>query len=386
LPYAECCGTFAKAPVDGGEGARAAFRRDLHDLYMYLFPLRNLYQAYWERLSQEDYPHHLLMADADYGRAVMANFFWDYSVQFSDARPVLRAARDVEEKNLRQANDFRQWSLSSLWFWEVLAADEEVARIRMMDSARTLQVSHGGELPGPGGMFAGRILPHRGREHVHPAVLILPPGSEEAARERLREAARNLGIRSPAGLRPDVQCDEWRRHGAAVLEAWRAVAYDARVGTPARTMTPARGFRLPVAARADAARRLRAGGAAPVDPARFDLRHRALTLARLELEPGDWLQVTLHDEAYRPAVLHWLADHLDAAPWDLSEASPLGAGDFPGAREWDLWAQCPREELNGETPQQASRHDFGRRRLEALLARLTLGDDAMALLRHRLGL
>ena len=385
-PYAECCGLFAKAANDGAESGRPAFRRDLHDLYMYLFPLRNLYQAYWERLSQEEYPHHLLMADPDYGRAVMANFFWDYSVQFSDARPVLRTARDVEEKNLRQANDFRQWSLAPFWAWEVIASDNRVAHIRMVDSVKTLRVTHGGELPGAGGMFAGRILPHRGREHVHPAVLVFPPGSEEAARDHLRDAARALGIRSPAGLRPDVQCDEWRRHGAAVLEVWRMVAYDALVGTPSRTMTPSRAFRLPISGRSDAARRLRAGGAVPLDPARFDLRHRALTLARLELEPGDWLQVTLLDEAYRPAVLHWLADHLDAAPSDLPDAAPLGVTDFPGSREWDLWAQCPSEELNGETPVEASRHDFGRRRLEALLARLTLGDEARALLRQRLGL
>src|SRR5690606_15255687 len=133
-------------------------------------------------------------------------------------------------------------------------------------------------------------------------------------------------------------------------------------------------------------RRLRAGGAAPLDPARFDLRHRALTLARLELEPGDWLQVTLHDEAYRPAVLHWLADHLDTAPADLPDVPPLGNVDFPGAREWELWAKCPRDELNGETPLQAGRHDFGRRRLETLLAHLTLGDDTRAQLRRRLGL
>jgi hypothetical protein len=171
-----------------------------------------------------------------------------------------------------------------------------------------------------------------------------------------------------------------------VLEVWRKLTYDARAGVPARTMTPSRAFRLPIAGRSDAARRLRAGGAVPLDPARFDLRHRALTLARLELEPGDWLQVTLLDEAYRPAVLHWLADHLDASPADLPDAAPLGVTDFPGAREWDLWAECPREELNGETPLQASLHDFGRRRLEALLARLTLGNEARAQLRQRLGL
>jgi hypothetical protein len=292
----------------------------------------------------------------------------------------------VEERNLRQANDFRQWSLAPLWIWEVIATEGEAARIRMAGSTRTLRVAHDGELPGPGGLFAGRVLTHRGKEHVHPAVLAIPAGSEDSALERLREAARLLGVRSPAGLRPDVQCDEWRRHGAAVLEVWRHAAYDARVGAPGRTMTPSRAFRLPISGRLDAARRLRAGGATPLDPARFDLRHRALTLARLELEPGDWLQVTLLDEAYRPAVLHWLGDHLDAAADVFPDAMHAVTARFPGAMEWDLWAHSPREELGGETPLQASRHDFGRRRLENLLASLTLADEARASLRGRLGL
>src|SRR5690606_30856672 len=112
-------------------------------------------------------------------------------------------------------------------------------------------------------------------------------------------------------------------------------------------------------------RRLRAGGAVPLDPSRFDLRHRALTLARLELEPGEWLQVTLLDEAYRPAVLHWLADHLDAVEEGAPDLGSAISARFPGAMDWDLWAHNPREELGGETPLQASRHDFGRRRLEA---------------------
>lgn len=385
-PYAECCGPFAKAAEDDANGGRDAFRRDLHDLYMYLFPLRNLYQAYWEKLSQEDYPHHLLMADADYGRAVMANFFWDHSVQFSDARPVLRAARDVEERNLRLSNDFRQWSLAPLWIWEVIASDGQVAQVRMVEGTKVLRVSHGGELPEPGRLFAGRILPHRGREHVHPAVLVFPREGADAARFHLRSVANDLGIRNAAGLRPDVQCDEWRRHGAAVLAVWRTAVYDARVGTPSRTMKPSRAFRLPVSDRANAVRRLRAGGAVPLDPSRFDLRHRALTLARLELEPGEWLQVTLLDEAYRPAVLHWLADHLDAVEEGAPDLGTAISARFPGAMDWDLWAHNPREELGGETPLQASRHDFGRRRLEALLANLTLADEARAQLRGRLGL
>ncbi len=389
-PYAECCGRYSKPGLpDGNIGSdpagREAFRRDLHDLYMYLFPLRNLYQAYWERLSQEEYPHHLLMADPEYGRAVMANFFWDYSVQFSDARPVLRAARDVEVKNIRLANDFREWSLAPLWLWRVLEIDATRAHIAMLDTGRTVRVEHGGELPGPGGVFAGRILTYRGREQMHPAILTFPAGHEEALRDRLRAVCRDLGIKSGAGLRPDVQCEEWRRHGALVLGLWRESVYDARVGIPARTMAASRSFRLPAAARGDLARQLRADGAVALDATRLELRYRALTLARLEAENDGWLRVTLLDEAYCPYVFHWLGDHLDA-PARVHASTPSERAQLPEAGGLNEWTRAPHDALGGESPLEASRHDFGRRRLSALLSRLELQGDAISALRSHLGL
>lgn len=439
LPYAQCCGPFSGPLEQGGrespDGAavfpaipdRVSFRHDLHDLYMYLFPYRNLYQAYWERLSQESYPHHLLMGDADYGRVVMANFFWDYSVQFSDARPILRAARDVEEKRIRLANDFRQWSLAPLWAWEVLESDGRYARIRLLDSTRVARVGHDGELPGPGRLFAGRVLPYRGGgegAQVHPAVLVFPHGSEETVRERAREIARSLGLKSGVGLRPDVHCDEWRRHGALMLALWRGLVYDRTVGMPARSMSAPQTFRLPVgdapgtasagqappavpsvrvapagpaaeavdSTRATPAReggliadRLRQGGAVALDAQRFDLRFRALTLARLEVESPGWLDVTLLDEVYRPYVFRWLADHLDtstraAGPTDHAR---LGKPALPRQGDWIEWARTPHDELGGESPLEASAHDFGRRRLQAVLSRVTFtGDEKSALFRH----
>jgi len=412
-PYVECCGLFA-VPPDVSEGAddsatmftaaaaaRAAFRHDLHDLYMYLFPHRNLYQAYWERLSQETYPHHLLMADADYGRAVMANFFWDYSVQFSDARPVLRAARDVEEKDLRLANDFRQWSLAPLWPWRVLSSDGRRAEIRMVDTQKTVTVEHGGELPGEGGLFAGRVLPYRGRAQVHPAVLVFPAMDESVLIDRLRGVCRALGVKSGVGIRPDVHCDEWRRHGTLILALWRETVYDARVGVPSRTMAPPQSFRLPVGVpaagvvgtqRAAMARALRLGGAvahdARPDATRFDLRYRALTLARLEVESDGWLGVTLLDEAYRSHVFHWLADHLDASARAIAPSvhAERERAATPAPGHWAEWARMPHPELGGETPVEASMHDFGRRRLGGVLTRLNLKDDERSALRLHLGL
>lgn len=192
LPYPDCCGRFAQVigqsdaaasrkiggdEVSEAERKWADFRHVFHELYMYLFPLRNLYQAYWEKLSQEDYPHHLLMADGEYGRAVVANFFWDYSVQFSDSRPILRAARDLEGKDLRAANDFRQWSLSALCPAFVVEADSHYGHLRLFGAEKLHRVAHGGLLPEPGTYAAVRLLSYRGEEYVHPAVWRFRPRS-----------------------------------------------------------------------------------------------------------------------------------------------------------------------------------------------------------------
>lgn len=381
LPYAECCGLYAGTAGSGG-AERSAFRHDLHELFMYLFPLRNLYQAYWERLSQEEYPHHLLMADPDYGRSVMSNFFWDYSVQFSDARPILRAARDIEEKELRLANDFRQWSLAPMWIWYVIESDGRHAHVRMADSDTPRRVRHDGELPEPGRFFAGRVLPYRGAEQVHPAVLAFPPEAGDFLSERLRGVCRSLGIKSGSGLRPDVQCEEWRNHGAMVLALWRETVYDSRVGIPARTMTAPQSFHLP--APENVARQLEAGGAVSLGRNRFELRYRALSLGRLDIET-DGLRVALMDPAYRPHVFRWLADHAGSGGEEKAPETPSdAAGKTP--KDWKEWAEAPQDSLNGETPMQASLHDFGRRRLSLLLDELPYAEKELSALRRQLGL
>lgn len=218
--------------------------------------------------------------------------------------------------------------------------------------------------------------------HVHPGVLVFPHGSTESALERLKSVARDLNVRSGNGLRPDVQCEEWRRHGALMLALWREQVYDTFVGLPSRTLAPPQSFRLPVDG--DVVRQLRAGGAEPLDARRFELRHRALALARLEAEPGG-VQVTLLDEAYRRHVLHWLADHVGARARPAAVA-PVESAARPAPGDWASWAQTPSPVLGGETPLEAATHDFGRMRLLRLLGTLELGEDARTALRRHLGL
>jgi len=388
-PYPDCCGRFAHLSdtvLDETERKWMEFRHAFHELYMYLFPLRNLYQAYWEKLSQETYPHHLLMADTEYGRAVVANFFWDYSVQFSDARPILRAARDAEGKDLRMANDFRQWSLAPLWPAFIVEADAHHGYLRMLGAEKLHRVNHGGALPAAGTYAAVRLLSYRGEEFVHPAILAFPPqGFPETFLEKsLRDIYVQLGLKSGAGLRPDVQCDEWRRHGAMFLALWRERVYDTVVGVPASKAAAVRAFSLPVKDARAAARNLAASGATSLGKGRFEVRYRALSLARVELRGGR-VQSTLLDESFRPYIVHWLADYLGAEevpPENVREDASLPTS----LKGLDVWMRTALPILNGETPEEAYLHDFGRSKLQALLREFSEQGKEVSLLRHRLGL
>jgi len=269
-PYLECCGPFAEPAASGGprageaapkeaggglrhhpqfaegkvqeegDGLYYGFRHCLHELSMALFPLRALYQAYWEKIGKEDYPHDLLMEDPDYGRAVLEDFFWDYFVQYSDARPILRTARELEGKDLRLAHDLIQWSYAPFWFYRVEERTPSEARLRNLGNGRIHRVRHADRLPEPGAGLITRLLPFRGREFCGHAVLPFAPSlSTERLEAMFRASCRELKVKPSVTLRPDVHCEEWRRHGSVFLALWRAETYDARVGRPIRGSGPA---------------------------------------------------------------------------------------------------------------------------------------------------
>jgi len=245
---------------------------------------------------------------------------------------------------------------------------------------------HGGELPEPGAYVAARLLIYRGEEYVLPAVLRFSEAfSQTRAEEALRQVRNALGLKSGAGgLRPDVQCDEWRRHGSLFLNLWREHVYDAVVGIPGRTVHMAPGFNLPVADTAEASRQLATGGAIALGRHKYEVRYRTLPVARLEIRE-DMIHGTLMDDAFRPYALHWIADHLRA----IHAVDGGAVEDSTGVTfdsDPESWLNTPQAQLNGETPVQASRHDFGRRRLLNLLNEESGQGRDVTGLREKLGL
>jgi hypothetical protein len=350
-----------------------------------LFPLRAIYQAYWEKLSKEDYPHDMLMEDPEYGRSMVENFFWDYFVQYSDARPILRTARELEGKDLRLAHDLMQWSYAPLWFYRVQERNSKTAKLLNLGNNKIHTVQHSGRIPEPGSGLLTRVLPFRGREFCGHAALVFDPGSASARLDALfRSGCRELGVKASVTLRPDVHCEEWRRHGALFLGMWRAEVYDSQVGRPVRGSGAPAAFSLPMRNRESLLASLAsAADAVPAGTGIWELKHRALRLARLEPRGGH-LTVTLADTAFRAHVREWLRDRLGHAVTMAEDAH----GNLPdeSAESQDVWVHTALDALNAQTPIQACSHDWGRRRLQLLLKDMVQQGIDVTSLRRQLGL
>jgi hypothetical protein len=373
-PYASCCGRFAERP-EAGLGIQSfltEFRYALHELHMHVFPLRMLYQQYWEKLSQESYPHHVLMEDGDYGRAIVESFFWDYSVQFSDARPILRAARELDVRDLRLGHDLLKWSFAPIWPYFVVECDANEAHLRQLGHDKMHRVLHDGRMPPPGYGVWARLLTFRGKECVGMTRLATPspidPGHFDAL---LQSTCHDLGQKPKVSLRPDVHCDEWRRHGGLFLAQWRQLTYDSVVGRPSRTLSAAPGMEIAVP---EDVRWLSALSAHPkvrvLGEGRFELRHRGMALARLE-QKASRLILSLFDPVFSLAVKEIL-DSLSLRFHDLNQGQG-GSQEMESSTSatWDAWMHIPHAALGGQTPIQASTHDFGRLRLKKLLLEMS---------------
>jgi hypothetical protein len=290
-----------------------------------------------------------------------------------------------------------QWSYAPLWFYRVVERSERTARLANPGNLKTHLVFHAGRMPAAGAGVLTRILPFRGREYCGHALLAFAEGlsaeggSGGALRfdSVFRAGCRELGVKPSVTLRPDVHCEEWRRHACAFLALWRGETYDAAVGRPARTpgAAPASGpvFNLAVRARDDLLAALsRSPEVRPSGTGQWDLRFRNLRTARLEIKGGNLL-VTLADAAFRAHVRDWIAGRLGAAvsPPEDGEVETV-PGD--GAEAQDMWIHTPLDVLNGQTPLQASAHDLGRRRLHLILRDMIRQGRDVASLKKQLGL
>jgi hypothetical protein len=318
---------------------------------------------------------------------VITAFLWDYSVQYSDARPILRAAREIEGRELRKAHDWLEWSFASAGLFFVIEKGADSGYVRQLGSGKQKRMIHGGELPEPGKTFVGRLLPFRGEDVLHTSVLELPGESDESRswENAYADICLGLGIRPSATLRPDVHCAEWRRHGLELLSVWRRAIYDDTVGRPSRNVQSVPVWSLPFPITKRWPQPKLGMEAIPQGSNKWELRFRVLSLARLELRgtSSPQLLVTLLDSGYREAVALWL----DAQGLADSETPSLSEKGGPQSQATlEAWVHSPIPELNGQTPLQASTHDFGKRRLIEMVQDMGRRGIDTRLLKRQLGL
>ena len=94
------------------------------------------------------------------------------------------------------------------------------------------------------------------------------------------------------------------------------------------------------------------------------------------------IQGVLVDEAFRPYVFSWLAEHIELP----SLQGTVGEDTTPSAKDMERWIHRSHSALNGESPLQASSHDFGKRKLRDLIDGMLKQGADVEMLRQRLGL
>ena len=104
----------------------------------------------------------------------------------------------------------------------------------------------------------------------------------------------------------------------------------------------------------------------------------------MEAKSGNLL-VTVADPAFRAHVRDWIRDRLGGAV-GIPEESAVGSMPGESAESQDMWVHTPLDALNGQTPIQASTHDWGRRRLNLLMKDLIKQGRDVISLKRQLGL
>jgi len=220
IPYPTCCGKFSEivAGKDAEETGYNTFRYELHELSVAMFHLRVIYQAYWEALVKANPAIEGFMQNPDYARAIVENFFWDYFMQYSDARPILRTAREIGSKQPRFSHDLIEWSYAPLWLYRVLNHKEKTVQLENVGNGKIHTVFHSGRMGKVGDGVLTRLLPFRDVEYCGHSVLVV---EKNAIPKILSSACIALSIKPTTTLRPDVHCNEWKKHGALFLELWQ---------------------------------------------------------------------------------------------------------------------------------------------------------------------
>ncbi len=221
--YHKCCAVYANKNVQYSSWSEAVqqywdFRHILHDIHKERRALSQIQMNYENALKASGFNVYKAKSDGMQNKALVENFLWDYFVQYSDARPILRLSRELDPKEIRLAHTYLEWAFCPLSLYQVMDEEkDDVLVLRHFGNEKIHRVFSPEFKFEKGNGLIVRLLPFRGKEYFGITILALP---EELLSDLFAAFCQALKIKSTIRLRPDVHGEEWKAHGHLLLNLW----------------------------------------------------------------------------------------------------------------------------------------------------------------------
>lgn len=140
------------------------------------------------------------------------HFLWDWFKKYSEARPIIRAARHFEPTDLRLANHLDGWGLMPWEPWEVIGRHQGSWTLRQLGSRREIEIHrafdhHEWEI---GDGLLTRILHHGGHDFSGLSVSrFVGDIGVRTLENHWNRLAKKHGFAPSTRLRPDIHNEIW---------------------------------------------------------------------------------------------------------------------------------------------------------------------------------
>jgi hypothetical protein len=208
-----CCGPFQGGAHPVGQVAAQAARASLRALLLAALREGQAMMEMWFAFLDE-LPENLRQTlDGKADRQILADhFLWDWFHRYSESRPLCRAARTVEETDIRGASRLDEWALAPWEPWEVVSGSQDTWTLHRIGGDRKVTVlkafpQHKFQA---GDAILSRLLPHLGHNFLGLSVSVF---RGEKGRLELHGAydriVRKFGLTAHVHLRPDIHNEAW---------------------------------------------------------------------------------------------------------------------------------------------------------------------------------
>jgi hypothetical protein len=189
--------------------AKASLRRHLLEMVRVADGMQELWFACLDNLSDA------LRAETEsesHRQRFLDHFLWDWFKKYSEARPIVRAARHFEPTDLRLANHLDGWGLAPWEPWEVTGRHQSAWQLRQLASHREIRLHrafdhHQWEV---GDALLMRVLQHGGHDFSGLSVWRLEGATGvRTLVSHWKSLAKKHGFAPTTRLRPDIHNEIW---------------------------------------------------------------------------------------------------------------------------------------------------------------------------------